>query len=171
MNDYKNKRNKYVEENIKEIQELYRDEELKKTQEIIQDEEVVLFKPYKTTKSMTSRTMEMSFIQEEIKNLEQHMKFIQTPTKTRIFQPPPHYMSLHSRGEQNPDFWKEIAMGFVDEKHNTKTTRNSYPIILYQEGPSHELYFIAINNYERAIIRPNKKSVAMYVVGELEVLV
>ena len=131
LNDYKNKGNKYVEENIKEIQELYRDEELKKTQGIIQDEEVVLFKPYKTTKSMTSRTMEMSFIQEEIKNLEQHMKFIQTPTKTRIFQPPLHYMSLHSRGEQNPDFWKEIAMGFVDEKHNTKTTRNSYPIILY----------------------------------------
>lgn len=46
LNDYKNKGNKYVEENIKEIQELYRDEELKKIQGIIQDEEVVLFKPY-----------------------------------------------------------------------------------------------------------------------------
>ena len=50
-------------------------------------------------------------------------------------------------------------------------TRNSYSIILYQGGPPHELYFVAIDNHGRAIIRPNKKSVAMYVVGELEVLV
>jgi len=50
-------------------------------------------------------------------------------------------------------------------------TRNSYSIILYQGGPPHELYFVTIDNHGRAIIRPNKKSVAMYVVGELEVLV
>ena len=70
LDDYKNKGNKYVKENIKEIQELYRDEEIKRRQGTIQDKEVVLFKLYKTTKSMTSRTTKTSFIQEEIKNLE-----------------------------------------------------------------------------------------------------
>ena len=70
LDSYENKGNKYMNENIKEIQELYRDEDLKSKQETIQDEEVVLFKPYKTTKSMTSKTIEMSFIQEEIRNLK-----------------------------------------------------------------------------------------------------
>ena len=59
----------------------------------------------------------------------------------------------------------------MQEKHNTEMIRNSYPIILYQGGPPHKPYFVTIDNHGKAIIRPNKKSVAMYVVGELEVLV
>ena len=70
LDDYKDKGNKYMKKNIKEIQELYRDKDLKKRQGTIQDEEIVLFKLYETTKSMTSKTIEISFIQEEIKNLE-----------------------------------------------------------------------------------------------------
>ena len=62
-------------------------------------------------------------------------------------------------------------MAFMEEKHNTKTTRNGYLIMLYQGGSPYKPYFINIDNHGRAIIRPNKKSVAMYVVGELEVLV
>ena len=91
--------------------------------------------------------------------------------QTRIFRPPPHYKSLQSRGEQNPEFWKEVTTILVEEKHNTKTSRNSYPIIMYQEGPPHEPYFIAIDNWGQVIIGSNKKTVATYVVGELEVLV
>ena len=96
---------------------------------------------------MTSKTMKTNLIQEEIKNLEQHIKFIQAPTKTKIFQPPPHYTLLHSREEQDPDCWKEIVMAFVEEKHNTEMTRNGYPIMLYQGGPPHKPYFIAIDNH------------------------
>jgi len=59
----------------------------------------------------------------------------------------------------------------VQKKYNTETIRNGYPIILYQGGPSHKPYFVAINNHGRAIIGPNKKLVAIYIVGELEVLV
>ena len=44
LDDYKDKSNKYVDKNIKEIQELYRDKNLKRKQRIIQDEEVVLFR-------------------------------------------------------------------------------------------------------------------------------
>ena len=42
---------------------------------------------------------------------------------------------------------------------------------MFQRGPPHEPYFIAINNWEQVIIGPNKKMVATYVIGELEVLV
>jgi len=42
---------------------------------------------------------------------------------------------------------------------------------MFQGGPPHELYFIAIDNWEQIIISPNKETVAIYMVGELEVLV
>ena len=42
---------------------------------------------------------------------------------------------------------------------------------MFQEGPLHELYFIAIDNREQLIIGPSKKIVATHVVGELEVLI
>jgi len=63
------------------------------------------------------------------------MKFIHFPIQTRLFKPPPYYISLYSKGEQDLDYWKEIAMAFMQEKYNTEMTRNSYPIILYQGGP------------------------------------
>ena len=56
----------------------------------------------------------------------------------------------------------------MDNKHNTETSCNGYPISMYKGGPLHELYFIAINNHGWAIIGPNKKIVATHVVGELE---
>ena len=42
---------------------------------------------------------------------------------------------------------------------------------MFQGGPPHEPYFIGINNREQVIISPNKKTVATYVVGKLEVLI
>jgi len=42
---------------------------------------------------------------------------------------------------------------------------------MYQGGPPHKLYFIAIDNREQVVIGPNKKIVATYMVGELEMLV
>ena len=59
----------------------------------------------------------------------------------------------------------------MDQKNNTKTARNSYKIIMFQEGPPYKPYFIAIDNREQVIIRPSKKMVATYVVGELKVLI
>jgi len=62
-------------------------------------------------------------------------------------------------------------MAFVDQKHNTETARNSYQIVIFQGGLLHEPYFIAIDNREQAIIGPSKKTVATYMVGELEILI
>jgi len=59
----------------------------------------------------------------------------------------------------------------MKEKHNTETLRNDYPITMYQGGPPHKPYFIAINNQGQVIISPNKKIVITHIVGELEVLV
>ena len=59
----------------------------------------------------------------------------------------------------------------MDQKYNTKTARNGYQIPMFQGGPLHEPYFIAINNREQIIISPSKKIVATHVVGELEVLI
>jgi len=42
---------------------------------------------------------------------------------------------------------------------------------MFQGGSPHEPYFIAINNRGQVIIGPNKKIVATFVVGELEVLI
>jgi len=77
---------------------------------------------------------------------------------------------LKFRGEQDPIFWKEIATVFVEMKYNTDTSRNGYHIKMFQGGPPHEPYFIAIDNLQQIIIGPSKKIVAMHVIGELEVL-
>jgi len=50
------------------------------------------------------------------------------------------------REEQDPDFWKEVAMALVDNKNNMETSRNRYPIRMFQGGPLHEPFFIAIDN-------------------------
>ena len=66
-------------------------------------------------------------------------------------------------------FWKEVVKAFLENKRNTDTSRNGLQIPMYQGGPPHELYFITINNRDQIIIGPNKKTVARYVVGELNV--
>ena len=168
LDRYKGKGNSYVDDNIKEIQDIYIDEE-QKEKGTIKDEEVILVQPYEVSTTTLSSTT--SFITDEVENLSKHMKFVRTPSQTRIFRPPPHYQSLRSRGENDPTFWKEVATAFMEKKHNTETARNGYQIHIFQGGPPHEPYFIAIDNKDQVIIGPSKKIVAMHVVGELEVLV
>ena len=121
--------------------------------------------------STTTSSSSTSFISDKINNLEKYMKFVKTPSQTRLFQPPPYYQSLKSRGEQDPSFWKEVVTAFLDKKKNTDTARNGRQIPMYQGGPPYELYFIAINNRDQIIIGPSKKIVTTHVVGELEVLI
>jgi len=146
------------------------DEETRKKEGQIEDKEVILIKPYEvsTTISSSSKT---SFITDKVENLLKYMKFVRSPTQTRLFKPPLHYQSLKSRGEQDPMFWKEVTTAFMDQKHNTETARNGYQIPMFQGGPLHEPYFITIDNREQIIIGPSKKIVATHVVGELEVLI
>ena len=170
LDQYKGRGNSYVDNNIQEIQELYmEDNQWGKDKGKIEEEEVILIKPYKVSDSSSIKSS--SFIDKELDNLIKHMKFIKSPTQTRIFWLPPHYQSLWSRGEQDPDFWKELAIALVNNKYNSETSRNRYLIRIFQGGPLYEPFFIAINNQGQVIIGPNKKTVAIYVKGELEVLV
>ena len=169
LDHYKGKGNEYMEANIKEIQKLYMAEEKEEEKGTIENEEVILVRLYKTSSTTSSSTT--SFITDKVDNLTKYMKFVRTPLQTRVFQPPPHYQSLRSRGEQDLEFWKEVAMAFIDRKRNTDMARNGCQIPMYQGGPPHEPYFIAIDNKDQIIIGPSKKIVAMHVVEELEVLV
>ena len=170
LDHYKEKSNNYVDSNIKEIQELYMNEEIKEERGVVENEEVILVRPYEVSSTTTS-SFTTSFITDKVENLAKYMKFMKTPSQTRIFRPPPYYQSLKSRGEQDPEFWKEVATVFVDRKRNTDTSRNGCQIPMYQGGLPHEPYFIAIDNKDQVIIGPSKKIVATHVVGELEVLV
>ena len=105
---------------------------------------MILIKPYEVLESISTKSS--SFIDKEINNLLKYMKFIKSLTQTRLFQPLPYYQSLYSRGEQDSDFWKEVATALVDDKYNMEMLRNGYPIRMFQEGPLHKLFFIAINN-------------------------
>ena len=145
LDRYKERGNEYVDRNIKEIQELYMTEERKEDKGTIENEEVILVRPYKVSSTTTS-TASTSFIADEVENLTKHMKFVKSPTQTRIFRPPPHYQLLKSRGEQDLMFWKEVAKAFLENKRNTDTSRNGQQIPMYQGGPPHESYFIAIDN-------------------------
>ena len=93
LDHYKEKGNFYVNSNIKKIQELYMEKEKKKEKGTVENEEVILVCPYNVL-SMTLSSSTTSFIADKIKNLIKYMKFVRTPTQTRIFQLPPHYKSL-----------------------------------------------------------------------------
>ena len=84
LDHYKEKGNSYVDSNIKEIQELYMEEEKKEKKGTVENEEVILVYPYEIS-SMTSLSSTTSFITDEIKNLIRHMKFVKSPTQTKIF--------------------------------------------------------------------------------------
>ena len=99
LDQYKRKGNRYVEENIQEIQELYMDKKARGNEGRVEDEEVILIKPYEVSSLTSISTHNTSFIDKEIKNLIKYMKFIKVPTQTRLFHPPSHYQSLKSRGE------------------------------------------------------------------------
>jgi len=76
LDQYKGKDNRYVEENIQEIQELYMDKEKEKEEGKVEDEEVILIKPYEVSTATTSSTSQISFITEEVENLSKYMKFV-----------------------------------------------------------------------------------------------
>jgi len=85
LDRYKGKDNKYVEDNIKEIQELYMNEEINQAQGTIENEEVILVQPYQVESTTTSSSSSSSFISNKIANLGKYMKFMKTPSQTRIF--------------------------------------------------------------------------------------
>ena len=81
---YKGKGNKYVDNNIKKIQELYMEEEKREDKGTIENEEVILVRPYEVSSSTISLS-KTSFITDKVENLAKYMKFVKTLSQTRIF--------------------------------------------------------------------------------------
>ena len=84
LDHYKGKGNDYVDSNIKEIQELYMNEEMKEDKGTVENEEVILVRSYEVSSTTTSSST-TSFITDEVENLTKYMKFVKTPSQTRIF--------------------------------------------------------------------------------------
>jgi len=77
LDTYKGKGNIYVDNNIREIQDLYKEEEAKKEEGEIKNEEVILIKPYETFETTSSSlSAQTSFIMDEVENLVKYMKFM-----------------------------------------------------------------------------------------------
>ena len=112
---------------------------MKEDKGTVENEEVILIRPYEASSKTTSFST-TSFITDKVENLVKYMKFMKIPSQTRIFRPPPYYQSLKSREEQDPEFWKEVVVVFMDKKRNTDTSRNRCQIPMYQGGPPHEPY-------------------------------
>jgi len=73
---YKGKGNSYVDDNIREIQEIYMEEEKKEEKRIVEEEEVILVKPYKISITTLSSSR-MSFIADEVDQIHEiYMNFI-----------------------------------------------------------------------------------------------
>ena len=73
LDTYKRRGNKYMDNNIQEIQELYKEKRIKREEGRIEDKEVILLKLYKVSKS-TSSTTQSSFITDKVNNLLKYMK-------------------------------------------------------------------------------------------------
>ena len=63
LDAYKGKCNKYVEDNINEIQKLYKEKEDKRNQGVIKKNEVILIKPYEVSSSSISNNNQIQFYQ------------------------------------------------------------------------------------------------------------
>ena len=87
-----------------------------------------------------------------------------------LFYLPLHYKFLWPQGEQNEQYWNEIAVEFLKHKHNANTMRKRFPIEIYTGGPLYESYFITLNLQGKIIIGPTKKLVILHVVGDLAFL-
>ena len=75
LDHYKERDNRYVDNNIWEIQELYMNEEMKKEEGKVEDKEVILVKPYEIS-TATSSSLQTSIIMDEVKNLFKYIKFV-----------------------------------------------------------------------------------------------
>ena len=77
LDAYKGKGNIYVNDNIREIQDLYKEEEVNREEERIEDEKVILVKSYEVSKTTsTLSSAQISFIIDKVENFVKYMKFI-----------------------------------------------------------------------------------------------
>ena len=86
------------------------------------------------------------------------------------FYPPPHYKLLKPQVEQYKQYWNEITIAFLEQKHNANIMRKGFPIEMYMDNLPHELYFIVLTLQGQIIVGPTKKLVTTHMIGDLALL-
>ena len=102
---------------------------------------------------------------EEIDNLIMFLKWFKAPNNVICFLLPAGYHTISKNGENSLIYWNWIVK-LIKSKQNLKTVQRGFKIPLYARGPPHEPWFIAEAPDEGYIVRPQKKSVAIYAMGE-----
>jgi len=68
------------------------------------------------------KNSEPTFVQDKVNNLEKYMKFLQALVKTILFYQLPYYKFLQLNEEKDEQYWKEVTIKFLKQKHNADTT-------------------------------------------------
>ena len=135
---------------------------------MVQDKGIFLHKPYDIlSKASTPTILEPSLIQKEIDNLKKVLRILQAPKKMIPFLSPDYYRVILQGEEMNSQYWKKIIDKFIKQKHNSDTSRWEFPIKIYTRRPSYKPFFIILILWRTLVIKPTKKLVATYIVGDL----
>ena len=105
-------------------------------------------------------------IVEEIDNLVTFLKQFKAPNNVTHFLPPAGYHTISRNGENSLRYWSWIVKELIESKQNLEMVRRGFKIPLYARGPPHKPWFIAETPDEGYIVGPQKKSVAIYTMGE-----
>jgi len=103
---------------------------------------------------------------EEIDNLVTFLKQFKVPNNITCFLPPAGYRTISRNGENSSRYWNWIVKGLIESKQNSETVQRGFKIPLYAGVPPHKSWFIAEAPDEGYIVGPQKKSVAIYTMGE-----
>jgi len=105
-------------------------------------------------------------LSEEIDNLITSLKRFKAPSNVTCFLPPTGYHTISRNRKNSSRYWNWIVKGLLESKQNSETVRRGFKILLYAGGPPHEPWFISEAADEGYIVGPQKKSVAIYAMGE-----
>ena len=103
---------------------------------------------------------------EEINNLITFLKRFKAPNNVVRFLPPTRYCTISRNRENSSRYQNWIIKGLIESKQNSEIVRREFKIPLYAGGPPHEPWFIAEALDEGYIVGPQKKSMAIYAMGE-----
>ena len=78
----------------------------------------------------------------------------------------PRYHTISRNREDSSRYWNWIVKELTKSKQNSETVQREFKIPLHTGRPPHEPWFIAEAPDESHIVGPQKKSVAIYVMGE-----
>ena len=143
-----------------------------------EEEKVILICPSpplddKSTTTLSSNELMVSAsknpniqLSEEIDDLITCLKQFKALSNITHFLPPTEYYTITRNRENSFRYWNWIIKGLLKSKQNSETVQRGFKIPLYIGGLSHEPWFISKAADNSYIVGLQKKSVAIYAMGE-----